>query len=73
MIQEQCRSTIKMISKRDQQSPSSSAIDNDTINTSTSPDTYYSVPHYVTVQVIVNLVRANAAVKINPVQTAVTR
>lgn len=75
VIQEQCRSTIKMVSKQDGLStpPSSSAVDNDTINTSTSLNTYYAVLQYVTIQVIVNIVRVNVAVKTNPVWTAVMK
>lgn len=38
LIQEQCRSTIKMVSKQEQQwLPSSSVVDSETASTSTSP------------------------------------
>lgn len=37
LIQEQCRSTVKMVSKQDQQcTPSSSVVDNEAVNTSIS-------------------------------------
>ena len=47
VIQEQCRSTIKMVSKQDQLTQPS-IVDDDTVNTSTSPDACYSVLQYFT-------------------------